>query len=59
MNSLSDLESFVRDQPDRRRHRASVERLPAHGGVSVWDGVWPWVTPQDAELNLDHLTRRN
>jgi len=24
---------------DRRRHRARVERLSAHGGVSVWRGV--------------------
>jgi len=36
-----------------------MEWLPAHSGVSVWGGVRAVVTPEDAELDLEHLARLN
>jgi len=38
--------------PDRGRHGAGVEWLPAHGGVSMWGGVRTVGDPEDAELDL-------
>jgi len=42
---LADLAEFIQDHrplrpPDRRRHRACEEWLPATGGVCVWGGIW-------------------
>ena len=38
--------------PDRRRHHASVERLPAHRCLLVWGGVRTGVALEDAERDL-------
>ena len=36
-----------------------MEWLSAHDGVSVWSGFRRRVTPEDAELDLEHLARLN
>jgi hypothetical protein len=37
--SPSSLKVTTPTAPDRGRHGAGVEWLPAHGGVSMWGGV--------------------
>ena len=50
--SPSSLKVTTPTAPDRGRHGAGVEWLPAHGGVSMWGGVRTVGDPEDAELDL-------
>jgi hypothetical protein len=64
VNLLAELDEFVYDhRPHGRltagRHRARMERLPAHRGVPVRVVFERWVTAEDADRDLIGWARRN